>query len=153
MLDKIKDFLFQLFLFLIGCILSLLYGEPMPIRSSRKVAQQNVQVLIIGAGVSGIAIAKKLNDIGLTGYTILEQGAELGGTWYWNKVYLKSFQNQKNWNKTVFNLFSILELNVMWLLLPTASHGIIIQIGVEPFLEQMKYRLHFLKETLEPIKI
>ena len=63
----------------------------MPIRSSRKVPQQNVQVLIIGAGVSGIAIAKKLNDIGLTGYTILEQGAELGGTWYWNKVYLKTF--------------------------------------------------------------
>ena len=86
MLDRIKDFLFQLFLFISGCILSLLYGEPFPVRNSRKVSNQNVQVLIIGAGISGIAVAKKLNDIGLTGYTILEQGADLGGTWFWNKV-------------------------------------------------------------------
>ena len=50
------------------------------------ICTKNVQVLIIGAGISGIAVAKKLNDIGLTGYTILEQGADLGGTWYWNKV-------------------------------------------------------------------
>ena len=87
MIDKIKDFLFQLFLFISGCILSLLYGEPLPVRNSRKVSNQNVQVLIIGAGISGIAVAKKLNDIGLTGYTILEQGADLGGTWFWNKVW------------------------------------------------------------------
>ena len=86
MLDRLKEFFFQLFLFISGCILSLLYGDPLPVRNSRKIPQQNVQVLIIGAGISGIAVAKKLNDIGLTGYTILEQGADLGGTWYWNKV-------------------------------------------------------------------
>ena len=102
MLDRIKEFFFQLFLFVSGFILSLLYGDPLPIRQSKKVSQQNVQVLIIGAGISGIAVAKKLNDIGLTRYTILEQGDDLGGTWYWNKVgnslsgsgvFQKSFRN------------------------------------------------------------
>ena len=42
--------------------------------------------MIVGAGVSGLAIAKKLNDIGLKNYTILEQGSGVGGVWYWNKV-------------------------------------------------------------------
>ena len=86
MLSKIKAFCFQLFLFLCGTVFSIFYGEPLPVRKSRKVSEQNVKVIIIGAGISGIAIAKRLNDIGLTGYTILEQGADLGGTWFWNKV-------------------------------------------------------------------
>ena len=37
--------------------------------------------------------------------------------------------------------FSIQELSVILLQLLTASLGIIIQIGVDSFLEQMKYRL------------
>ena len=39
--------------------------------------------------------------------------------------------------------FSIQELSVILLQLLTASLGIIIQIGVDSFLEQMKYRLGF----------
>ena len=50
-----------------------------------KVAEDNLEVLIIGAGVSGINIAKRLNDIGVSNYTVLEQGGGLGGTWFWNK--------------------------------------------------------------------
>ena len=88
MLQSIKDIFFQTFLFLCGCLSSLLYGDPLPIRKSRKVSEQNVRVVIIGAGISGIAMAKKLNDIGLTDYSILEAGADMGGVWYWNKVQL-----------------------------------------------------------------
>ena len=50
-----------------------------------KVAEDNLEVLIIGAGISGINIAKRLNDIGVRNYTVLEQGGGLGGTWFWNK--------------------------------------------------------------------
>lgn len=86
MLQTIKKIFFQILLFLCGCLSSLLYGDPLPIRKSRKLSEQNVRVVIIGAGISGIAMAKKLNDIGLTDYTILEAGADVGGVWYWNKV-------------------------------------------------------------------
>ena len=86
MLQSIKNILFQTFLFLCGCLSSLLYGDPLPIRKSRKVSEQNVKVVIIGAGISGIAMAKKLNDIGVTDYSILEAGGDVGGVWYWNKV-------------------------------------------------------------------
>ena len=88
MLQTIKNILFQILLIVCGCLSSFLYGDLLPIRKSRKVSEQNVRVVIIGAGISGIAMAKKLNDIGLTDYTILEAGADVGGVWYWNKVLL-----------------------------------------------------------------
>jgi len=40
-------------------------------------------VVIIGAGVSGICMGKKLNDLGIK-FTILEKSKSLGGTWYDN---------------------------------------------------------------------
>ena len=40
---------------------------------------------LVGAGISGINIGKRLLDIGVRRYTILEQGSEVGGTWFWNK--------------------------------------------------------------------
>lgn len=46
-------------------------------------APTDFSVLIIGSGVSGICMGKKLNDVGLK-YTILEKSANLGGTWYDN---------------------------------------------------------------------
>jgi len=51
----------------------------------RKVGEDNVEVLIVGAGVSGVTLAKSLNDIGVRRYKILEQGNDVGGTWFWNK--------------------------------------------------------------------
>ncbi|XP_023329259.1 uncharacterized protein LOC111701982 [Eurytemora carolleeae] len=47
------------------------------------VAPPDFKVLIIGSGVSGICMGKKLNDVGIK-YTILEKSANLGGTWYDN---------------------------------------------------------------------
>jgi len=44
-----------------------------------------VEVLIIGAGISGIACAKTLTDIGVP-YTIFERNQDIGGTWM-NNVY------------------------------------------------------------------
>ena len=78
-------------------------------RSEDKVLTQNLDVLIVGAGISGIAVAKviiriqctavlhvqqsitpllptqKLQDVGVRSYRILEAGAGVGGTWHWNQ--------------------------------------------------------------------
>merc|ERR1719158_186585 len=45
----------------------------------------NLDVLVIGAGISGITMGKKLKDLGMSRFTILEQGTAVGGTWFWNK--------------------------------------------------------------------
>lgn len=85
-METIIQIVYNIFLTFVALFLSIFIGNPIPFRKDRKVERQNVEVLIVGAGVSGLAIAKKLNDIGLTRYTILEKGLEVGGTWYWNKV-------------------------------------------------------------------
>ena len=43
------------------------------------------QVLIVGAGFSGICMGKKLSDLGVK-YRILEKNSQLGGTW-WENTY------------------------------------------------------------------
>ena len=49
------------------------------------VAGDNIDVVIVGAGLSGINKGKKLQDIGVSRYTILQQGPGVWGTWFWNK--------------------------------------------------------------------
>jgi len=48
-------------------------------------APEDFHVVILGAGVSGICMGKKLRDLGLK-YTILEKAPSLGGTW-WENIY------------------------------------------------------------------
>merc|ERR1712212_1449321 len=54
-------------------------------RRQAVVGVDNLDVVIVGAGISGINMGKKLLDIGVSRFTILEQGAGVGGTWFWNK--------------------------------------------------------------------
>src|SRR5680860_1102686 len=42
------------------------------------------EVAIIGAGVSGIYQLYRLTELGVP-TTVLEGGADLGGTWFWNR--------------------------------------------------------------------
>jgi len=44
----------------------------------------NFSVVIIGAGVSGVLAAIKLEQMGLSSFTILEKNPEPGGTWWQN---------------------------------------------------------------------
>ena len=121
MLNWLTNFL----LALLTLILSLWFGNPIPIRFGRKkkVDKQNVEVIIVGAGVSGLEIGKRLKDIGLERFTILEKGAEIGGTWYWNKVKpLGGFPIMKI-QITKYILSSIRVFNVIPVLLPTPHHG------------------------------
>jgi cation diffusion facilitator CzcD-associated flavoprotein CzcO len=43
------------------------------------------RIVIVGAGVAGIATAVTLQREGFHDFTILEKGADVGGVWYWNR--------------------------------------------------------------------
>ncbi|MGU3653262.1 flavin-containing monooxygenase [Mycolicibacterium sp. A43C] len=71
----------------------------------------DVHTLIIGAGFSGIGAAIALDRAGLGDYLIVEAGAEVGGTWYWNTYpgiavdipsfsYQFSFEQSPDWSRT-----------------------------------------------------
>jgi cation diffusion facilitator CzcD-associated flavoprotein CzcO len=44
-------------------------------------AQRKLNVAIVGAGMSGICMAAKLQDAGIDTYTVFEAAEEVGGTW------------------------------------------------------------------------
>ena len=69
----------------VGAAVALLLFIYFTFVKTRNVSKDNLEVLIIGAGISGINIAKRLKDIGVKNYTVLEEGSGLGGTWFWNK--------------------------------------------------------------------
>lgn len=41
------------------------------------------RIVIIGAGIAGIATAVTLRQAGFHDFTILEKGTDVGGVWYW----------------------------------------------------------------------
>ena len=60
-LSKILHLLWRTFLFGVGVLIGLVVDDPalpFTFKSKRKVSKQNLDVVIIGAGISGIAIAK-----------------------------------------------------------------------------------------------
>ena len=65
-------------------------------------------VLVVGAGFSGVGMGIKLKEAGIR-FTIIEKNADVGGTWYENTYpgigvdtanhfYSYSFDNNNNWN-------------------------------------------------------
>ncbi len=48
-------------------------------------AKREPGVVIIGAGVAGIATAVTLQRAGFNDFTILEKGSDVGGVWHWNR--------------------------------------------------------------------
>ncbi len=68
-----------------------------------------VNVAIIGAGMSGICMAAKLQDAGIDTYTLFEAADEVGGTWRDNtypglhcdvpsRLYSYSFRSNPDWS-------------------------------------------------------
>jgi len=73
-------------------------------------SSRTVEVLIIGAGVSGIGAAIKLLDHGIRDFVVLEKAASLGGTWRDNTypgcacdvpshLYSYSFAQKADWSR------------------------------------------------------
>ncbi len=67
------------------------------------------RVVIIGAGVAGIATAVTLHQAGFNDFTILEKGSDVGGVWHWNRypgltcdvpsqLYQFSFAPKPDWS-------------------------------------------------------
>lgn len=67
------------------------------------------RIVIVGAGVAGIAAAYTFDRAGLTNITILEKGSDVGGVWHWNhypgltcdvpsQIYQFSFAPNPNWS-------------------------------------------------------
>jgi len=48
-------------------------------------AVTNVQVLIVGAGFSGLCMGIKLLEAGMKSFLIVEKGEDIGGTWWDNR--------------------------------------------------------------------
>ncbi len=71
-------------------------------------ARQNPSVAVIGAGMTGILLAIRLREAGITDLTILEKADKLGGTWRENRypgvacdvpahMYTYSFRGNPEW--------------------------------------------------------
>ena len=55
-----------------------------PAASVNSSAVTNVEVLIVGAGFSGICMGIKLLEAGMSSFLIVEKSRDLGGTWWEN---------------------------------------------------------------------
>jgi cation diffusion facilitator CzcD-associated flavoprotein CzcO len=69
-----------------------------------------VDVLIVGAGFSGLCIAIKLQQAGTESFLVIEKGDDIGGTWHENRypgcacdvpshLYCFSFEPNPDWNR------------------------------------------------------
>ena len=56
-------------------------GEPEP----REAITDHVEVLFIGGGFSALLTSARLRERGVESIRIVERGADVGGTWYWNR--------------------------------------------------------------------
>lgn len=72
--------------------------------------ERDPRVVIIGAGVAGIATAYTLQQAGFTNMTIFEKGSDVGGVWHWNhypgltcdvpsQIYQFSFAPNPKWSQ------------------------------------------------------
>jgi cation diffusion facilitator CzcD-associated flavoprotein CzcO len=79
-------------------------------RSDPNASEISVEVLIIGAGFSGICMAIKLREAGVNSFLIIEKSADIGGTWWDNRypgcacdipshLYSFSFEPSTEWTR------------------------------------------------------
>ena len=70
----------------------------------------SVDVLIIGAGFSGLGMGIKLREAGMNSFLILEKDSDIGGTWWENRypgcvcdipshLYSFSFEPSAEWTR------------------------------------------------------
>ena len=51
----------------------------------RESVVRETDIVIVGGGFGGLLAAARLNAIGYKDITVVEEGADFGGTWYWNR--------------------------------------------------------------------
>jgi cation diffusion facilitator CzcD-associated flavoprotein CzcO len=76
----------------------------------RSLTGRNLEVIVVGAGLGGIAAAIELREHGITDVTILERAPDLGGTWLYNSypgaacdvpshLYSFSYAKRRDWSQ------------------------------------------------------
>src|SRR5579871_2420730 len=60
---------------------ALMSAAPSPAENGR---EQAFDVVVVGAGFGGMYMLHRLRGLGLS-VRVYEQGADVGGTWYWNR--------------------------------------------------------------------
>ena len=53
--------------------------------SERDPREEKTDIVIVGGGFGGLLAAARLSAIGYSDITVVEEGADFGGTWYWNR--------------------------------------------------------------------
>jgi cation diffusion facilitator CzcD-associated flavoprotein CzcO len=59
--------------------------DPFTPYTERDPRTDQVDVAIIGAGMSGVVVGAKLRDAGLRRIMLIDKAGGIGGTWYWNR--------------------------------------------------------------------
>jgi cation diffusion facilitator CzcD-associated flavoprotein CzcO len=83
---------------------------PEPFENGHNAADISVDVLVVGAGFSGICMGIKLLEAGIRDFLIIEKSDDLGGTWYENRypgcacdvpahLYSFSFERNPGWTR------------------------------------------------------
>jgi cation diffusion facilitator CzcD-associated flavoprotein CzcO len=76
----------------------------------RTTPSRSLEVIVIGAGLGGVAAAIELRRHGITNVTILERAPDLGGTWFYNSypgaacdvpshLYSYSYAKRRDWSQ------------------------------------------------------
>src|SRR3984957_17031224 len=58
------------------------YADP---SFSRLPVDEDIDVVVLGGGFSGLLAAARLREAGVDNFRIIEAGGDFGGTWYWNR--------------------------------------------------------------------
>jgi cation diffusion facilitator CzcD-associated flavoprotein CzcO len=63
-----------------------LLGDPWDQKDvARAPLVEDIEVLVVGAGMSGIMTAGRLRHAGIDNIRIIDKAGDFGGTWYWNR--------------------------------------------------------------------
>lgn len=62
-----------------------LLADPYGTAPERAALEDEVDVLVVGAGFGGMMVAARLREAGVKDVRILDAASDVGGTWYWNR--------------------------------------------------------------------
>jgi cation diffusion facilitator CzcD-associated flavoprotein CzcO len=85
-------------------------ARPLGFGAHRMSGLPDHEVIVIGAGFSGIGASVRLQHAGFDDHILIEEGHDVGGTWYWNQYpgvavdipsfsYQFSFEKSTHWSR------------------------------------------------------